>query len=72
MMSKIQTFKIERDKSNIIHKAIGIIAILIAIILLIPYILHFLKITLAIMLLGTGIYFLTKQTRFRWFRIKRF
>lgn len=71
-MKRVQTFKLEKDKSNIIHKIIGILFFVIAILLLIPYILDFLKITLAVILLFLGFYFLTKETRFRWFRIRRF
>ena len=71
-MKKVQTFKIEKEKSNVIHKGIGIIMILLAILLLVPYIVDFLKITIAVVLIFLGMYFLTKETRFRWFRIRRF
>jgi hypothetical protein len=72
MNNRIHTFKLERDKSELIHKIIGILFILIALALLIPYFLHFLKITIAMLFLSLGFYFITKQTRFRWFRIRRF
>ncbi|MFP4568017.1 MAG: hypothetical protein ACLFN8_03660 [Candidatus Woesearchaeota archaeon] len=71
-MNRVQSIKIDRDKSNIIHKILGVLFILLALILLIPYIFAFLKITVAILLIALGIYFLTKETRFRWFRIRRF
>lgn len=71
-MSKVQVFKMEKEKSDLIHKILGIILIIIAILLLLPYFIHFIKIMLAIILLSTGIFFLLKETRFRWFRIRRF
>lgn len=71
-MSKIKTFKMEREKSDIIHKVLGAIFILLALILIIPYIIHFIRITIAVLLIMLGIYFLTKETRFRWFKIRRF
>ena len=71
-MAKIKTFKMEREKSNIIHNILGIIFILLAILLMLPYIVHFLRIVVAALLIMLGIYFLTKETRFRWFKIRRF
>jgi predicted membrane channel-forming protein YqfA (hemolysin III family) len=72
IVKRVQVFKMDKDQSNILNKVLGIIFIIVAIILLAPYILHFLTITLAVFLIGLGIYFLTKETRFRWFRIRRF
>jgi len=71
-MNKIRTFKLEKDKSSFIHKVLGVVFILLALILLIPYFIHFLRILLAIILISIGIYFFTKETRFRWFQIRRF
>lgn len=72
MASKVSVFKLERKQSNIIHKVLGIFLILAALILLAPYIWDFLQIILAIIFLSAGTYFLTKDTRFRWFKIRRF
>lgn len=71
-MSKVQTFKMDRERSDLIHKIIGVAFIILAIILLLPYFIHFIKIMLSIALISLGVYFLTKETRFRWFRIRRF
>lgn len=71
-MSKVQVFKLDKDKSGLVHKILGVIFIIIGVLLLLPYIIHFLRIVLAIFLLGGGVYFLVKDTRFRWFRIRRF
>ncbi len=72
MASKIHTVKIDREKSNLIHKILGIILIIASLFLLAPYLRDFLQIVIAILFLSAGIYFLTKETRFRWFRIRRF
>lgn len=70
--SKIHTVKLEREKSNIIHKVLGGLLILASLFLLAPYFRDFFQIIIAIVFLSTGLYFLTKETRFRWFRIRRF
>ncbi len=71
-MAKVQVFNIDKDRSSIIHKLIGVILIIVGIFLLLEYLVHFLKITVAIFLLLGGIFFLVKESRFRWFRFRQF
>ena len=71
-MSKIQIFKLDREKSNLINKLIGGFLIVASFLLMLPYLYHFFKIFVALFFLAMGVFFLTKETRFRWFRIRRF
>ena len=71
-MNRLRTIKLDRERSKKIHIIIGIFLIFLGFLLIWKYIIHFFRIILAIALFFGGVFFLVKDTRFRWFRIRRF
>jgi len=71
-MRKIEIVNFDQDALIYVKKAIGIVLIILGLILIFEYILHALKILMAIILFAIGGYLISNQGKLKWFRFRRF
>lgn len=71
-MKKIEVVNLDQDSMKYVKKAIGIALLILGLILIFEYLIHALKIILAIALFLVGGYLLTDNSRMKWFRFRRF
>lgn len=69
-MARVDIFKVDKDVSKYIHWGIGIVMIILGLLLLVEYFIHFLKIVVGVIAITYGLYFIANQKRFKWFRLR--